>query len=242
MMHSNGGTRRDLRRWGFGLALGGVLTALGGWGQAQPGVDPPTHDGASGEVTTSALVARRAAPRVLPVTPDRTEVPPLAALESALATMRREPIEAGRPALEHAALSLAAARTAETNVERSDVRGEAAQAASLQARRIAYAALRLAEAQRGRERARLARNEAARVRASAEAGRRLAAEALTRARENADSRLGAATHAPAAGSAIEGADDRPAEDAGEGDDASAIHGAGASNGAPRDPRAETPSP
>lgn len=150
-----------LVRWGVALAATGLLSLAGVWVRAQAGEPGNT----------------------LPAVADRERVPSLGELQAILTALRRDAGPAtGAPALEHAALALGRARTAE-NAE--DAGRGAAQEDALRARRIAYAALTLAEAQRERERARLARDEAAQARHDAEGAERTAREALRIAEANA---------------------------------------------------------
>lgn len=159
-------------------------------------------------------------PTGLPAVRSRASVPELETLERALTTLRRRAHAAGGaggvggdssaasglPALEHAALALAAARTAERSASdpgSSPAAVQEAREASARARRIAYAALTLAEAQRARDEARVARDQAARERARAEGGLRTANQALSIARRNA----GVSGPAPATGPAPDAGSD-----------------------------------
>lgn len=142
------------------LAATGLLSLGGVWVRAQEGV--PAAE--------------------LPVAVDREQVPSLRELQATLTRLRRDTTGTGGPALEHAALALGRARTAESAA--AEARAGADDEA-LRARRIAYAALTLAEAQRDRERARLARDAAAEARHQAEGSERTAREALRVARANA---------------------------------------------------------
>ena len=149
-----------LVRSGVALAAIGLLSLGGVWVRAQEGVPAAAH----------------------PLAVDREQVPSLGELQATLTRLRRDTTNAGGPALEHAGLALGRARAAEG----AAAEGRAgADAEALRARRIAYAALTLAEAQRGRERARVARDAAAEARHQAEGSERTAREALRVARANA---------------------------------------------------------
>lgn len=159
-----------LARWGVALTVTGLLSLGGAWVRAQVGE-----------------------PRQAPPVADRDQVPALEVLQATLTRLRRDASSlGGGPALEHAALALQRARTAETDAGRASANEDGPRA-----RRIAYAALTLAEAQQERERARVARDEAARARHDAEGAERTAREALRVARDNAEaSRAAAPTPAP----------------------------------------------
>ena len=241
-MRTNTARARLVVSWCVALGTAAALTTLGVWVRAQPGElsagGPPAPAASAPPGASGSRLA-----------PDRAAVPELAALEAALARLRRgaqADVDAGGPALEHAALALARARTAERDhpgapsrrqVEATpaasapDGAGQstpATRAASLPARRIAYAALLLAEAQRDREHARLARDEAARERAQADGALGLATRALAMARENAAT-AGVPPNAPAGPEATGAA---PNADTGE--------DSGTDEASPGDEGAETP--
>lgn len=205
----HGKARVGSKALGVGVALGAalVLTSAGVWVRAQqeppagetPAVPRPSHDAAAGQGEASTPQAPASAG--LPDAPDRAAVPSLAVLDAALLALRRDsPPDpgVGGPALEHATLALASARAAERAAAAGERDALEAAEASLRARRIAYAALSLARAQRGRDDARLARNAAARERALAEGALRVATQALAVARENAGARSAAPSPAPGA--------------------------------------------
>lgn len=194
---------------GVGVALVAalLLTSAGVWVRAQQeppagqtqAAPQPSPDAAAEQGEASASPATTSAG--LPDAPDRAAVPSLAVLDAALLALRRDaPADpgVGGPALEHATLALASARAAERAAAAGERDAREAAEASLRARRIAYAALSLAQAQRGRDDARVARNAAARERALAEGALRVATQALAVARENAGARSAAPSPAPGA--------------------------------------------
>lgn len=179
-----------LARWCAALTVA-LLASVGGvWVRAQEEgrAQAPVPGGDSGEAEGGA--------------PDRERVPSLEALSATLARLRQDGrAEVGGPAVEHASLALARARAAGDVVDAGQA---GAEEEALRARRIAFAAITLAQAQRGRERARLARDEAALARHAAEGAERTAREALRVAQANALANAQASeatTQAPAAGPA-----------------------------------------